>query len=212
MKIERLTHSPFQENTYIVWDEETRDTIITDPSCLSENEELELKEFITKNNLSVKYLFNTHGHLDHIFGNAFVRQIFSPIHYAPEKDLPLFDMAKEQADGFGLTIKPSPKPHKYFSESEKIQFANTTITPIYTPGHTPGEFCLYFESENICITGDVLFKESIGRTDLWEGNYETLINSINSKLLTLPDETVIYPGHGDKSTIYYEKNNNPFLS
>ena len=212
MKIEKFAFSPFQENTYVVWDEETNEAIIVDPSCLSENEETELKSFVTENNLNVKYLFNTHGHLDHIFGNAFVKQTFNPIHYAPEGDLPLFDRALEQAEGFGLTMKQSPKPDQYFTESTSLFIGKTEIQFLFTPGHTPGEFCIYFPTENICITGDVLFRESIGRTDLWQGNYDTLISSIRTKLFTLPNETVIYPGHGEDSNISYEKMNNPFLT
>lgn len=212
MKIQKFAFSPFQENTYIVWDEETNESIIIDPSCLSENEEKTLQNFISENDLVVKYLFNTHGHLDHIFGNAFVIKTYNPIHYGPEKDLPLFDRAKEQAEGFGLTMKQPPKPTKYFSEVVKIKFANQDISLIFTPGHTPGEFCIYFQNENVCFTGDVLFKESIGRTDLWGGDFNVLMDSINLKLLTLPEETIIYPGHGESSTIKYELINNPFLS
>ncbi len=212
MKIKKLTLSPFQENTYVVWDEETSEAIIIDPSCLSENEEAELKTVITENNLNVKYLFNTHGHLDHIFGNAFVKETFNPIHYAPEIDMPLFDRAVEQAEGFGLTMKVSPKPDKYFDESIPLYIGKTEIKFLFTPGHTPGEFCILFPTENICISGDVLFKESIGRTDLWQGNYNTLMNSIKTKLLVLPEETIIYPGHGESSTIKYEIEHNPFLN
>lgn len=211
MKIQKFTHSPFQENTYIVWNEETKETIIIDPSCLSKSEELEIENFVISNDLNVKYLFNTHGHLDHLFGNSFIRSRFSPVHFAPEKDMPLFERAEEQAKSFGLKMKKSPNPDFYFNESEILNIIGTEIKLIFTPGHTPGEFCIYFPNENICFTGDVLFKESIGRTDLWGGNYETLMNSINSKLLILPDETTIYAGHGEKSTIQYEKLNNPFL-
>ncbi|MBU0475856.1 MAG: MBL fold metallo-hydrolase [Bacteroidetes bacterium] len=212
MKVQKFIFSPFQENTYIVWDEDTKDAIIIDPGCLSKTEEAELENFISQNNLEVKYLFNTHGHLDHIFGNAFIKSRFNPIHYASEKDMPLFERAEEQAESFGLTMKKSPNPDFYFNESEILKIIGTEIKLIFTPGHTPGEFCIYFPNENTCFTGDVLFNESIGRTDLWGGNYETLMHSIISKLLILPDETTIYPGHGEKSTIQNEKMNNPFLN
>lgn len=212
MKIEKFIFSPFQENTFVAWDEETKETIIIDPGCLDENEEIKLKSFIDVNNLKVKYLFNTHGHLDHIFGNAFVKNIFNPIHYAPEKDIPLFERAREQAEGFGLSMRESPKPDKYFDESIPLYIGKTEIQFLYTPGHTPGEYCINFPTENVCFTGDVLFRESVGRTDLWKGDYETLINSIRTKLFVLPEETIIYPGHGEKSTINFEKTNNPFLN
>jgi len=126
--------------------------------------------------------------------------------------MPLFEKAQEQSASFGLAMKLSPTPDFYFDETKNIKFANIKIELIFTPGHTPGEFCIYFPTENICFTGDVLFKESIGRTDLWGGNYETLLHSINSKLLVLPNYTTIYPGHGEKSTIKNEKINNPFLT
>ncbi len=212
MKIEKFVFSPFQENTYVVWDEATKEAIIIDPSCLANNEEIELQSFIDDNKLNVKFLFNTHGHLDHIFGNAFIKKTYNPIHYAPEGDLPLFELAVEQANGFGLTMKASPMPDKYFDEVVPLFIGKTEIQFLFTPGHTPGEYCINFPSENICITGDVLFRESIGRTDLWKGDLDTLISSIKTKLFVLPDETVIYPGHGDKSTINYEKTNNPFLN
>lgn len=212
MKIQKFTFSPFQENTFVVWNENTKETIIIDPGCLSENEETELKNFISENNLDVKYLFNTHGHLDHIFGNAFVINSYSPIHYGAEKDLPLYDQMKDQAEGFGLTVKHSPKPDLFFDESKTIDFAGSKINVLFTPGHTPGEFCIHFPEAKIIFTGDVLFQNSIGRTDLWGGNYDTLMNSIKSKLLVLPDETIIYPGHGEKSSIGIEKMNNPFLN
>ena len=211
MKIERFIFSPFQENTYVVWDEDTKETIIIDPGCLDNNEEVTLKSFIIKNNLNVKYLLNTHGHLDHIFGNAFVKETFNPIHYVPKKDMPLFERAKEQAEHFGLSMKPSPKPDEFFDESIPLFIGKKEIQFLFTPGHSPGEFCFLFPSENICFSGDVLFRESIGRTDLWGGDLEVLKNSINTKLFILPNNTVIYPGHGEKSTIEHEKKNNPFL-
>jgi len=212
MKIEKFIFSPFQENTFVVWDEETSETIVIDPGCLDANEEIKLKSFIDENNLAVKYLLNTHGHLDHIFGNSFVKNTFNPIHYAPENDIPLFERAIEQAEGFGLSMKASPIPEKFIEESVKLYLGNLEIQFIFTPGHTPGEYCINFPTEKICFTGDVLFRESIGRTDLWKGDYDTLIDSISTKLFPLPDETVIYPGHGDKSTIGFEKINNPFLN
>ena len=211
MKIKVFTFSPFQENTYVVWDEVTAEGIIIDPSCLSEEEERELKLFVESNNLKVKYLLNTHGHLDHIFGNAFVMNTFAPIHYVPEMDLPLFNRGVEQAESFGLKMKESPKSENFFSESEVLTIGETEIKFLFTPGHTQGEYSIYFPSENTCFTGDVLFKESIGRTDLWGGDIDTLLNSINNKLFPLPDETIIYPGHGESSTIKNEKVNNPFL-
>lgn len=211
MIIQKFIFSPFQENTYVIWDEITKETCIIDPGCFTDSEEEELKKFINSNQLSVKYLINTHCHIDHIFGNSFVKNEFNPIYIAPKEDVPLLEMAIAQGKQFGIEVKPSPLPDDFIEELESIKIGGVRLKFLFTPGHTPGEYCIYIPSENICITGDVLFRESIGRTDLWRGNFETIINSIKTKLLTLPDETTIYPGHGGTSTIGYEKEHNSFL-
>ncbi len=211
MLLHRFIFSPFQENTYLIWDETTRESCIVDPGCFNASEEEELKSFINSNNLTVKYLINTHCHIDHIFGNLFVKEEFDPKYLAPKEDVPLLEMAIEQGKQFGLEVKPSPLPDGFIEESESISLGDVEIKFIFTPGHTPGEYCIYIPAESVCITGDVLFKESIGRTDLWGGNYETLIDSIKTKLLSLSDNTTIYPGHGGSSTISYEKEHNSFL-
>ena len=211
MKIHRFIFSPFQENTYVIWDETTKESCIVDPGCYSDQEEEEFKDFITSNKLKLKYLINTHCHIDHIFGNSFVKNEFNPIFLVPEDDVPLLDMAIAQGKQFGIKVKPSPVPDEFIKESETLNLGNIEMKFLFTPGHTPGEYSIYIPSENICITGDVLFKTSIGRTDLWGGDFEILLNSIKTKLLTLPDETIIYPGHGDSSTIGQEKTHNSFL-
>ena len=211
MKIHRFIFSPFQENTYVIWDETTKESCIVDPGCYSDQEEEEFKDFITSNKLKLKYLINTHCHIDHIFGNSFVKNEFNPIFLVPEDDVPLLDMAIAQGKQFGIKVKPSPVPDEFIKESETLNLGNIEMKFLFTPGHTPGEYSIYFPSENICITGDVLFKTSIGRTDLWGGDFEILLNSIKTKLLTLPDDTIIYPGHGDSSTIGQEKTHNSFL-
>lgn len=211
MKIKIFVFSPFQENTIVIWDETTKESCIIDPGCFTDAEEDELKNFINSNKLLVKYLINTHCHIDHIFGNSFVKNEFNPIYIAPKEDVPLLEMAIEQGKQFGIEVKPSPLPDGFIEESESVKIGDVELKFLFTPGHTPGEYCIYIPSENICITGDVLFRESIGRTDLWRGNFETIIYSIKTKLLTLPDETTIYPGHGGTSTIGYEKERNSFL-
>jgi len=211
IKVEKFVFSPFSENTYVIWDDETKETIIVDPGCFDENEENILTEFISANELTIKYLINTHCHIDHIFGCAFIKEKYNPYFLIPEEDLPLLQNAGKQAEMFGVEIKSPPKPDQYLSEDLVLTLNQSEIKFFFTPGHTPGEFCLYLEKEKILISGDVLFKESIGRTDLWGGNYDTLINSINTKLLTLPNDVKAYPGHGEETTIGDEKKNNPFL-
>lgn len=212
LQISRFIFSPFQENTYIIYDEQTNEAAVIDPGCSSTSEEKELSDFIEEKNLKVKYLINTHCHIDHIFGNAFVKEKFNPVYFAPEKDLFLFEIMKDQAENFGVKMKKSPEPDELISENIEIKLGDYEGKFIFTPGHSPGSYCLYFAENKICITGDVLFKEGIGRTDLWEGNYDVLLHSIEEKLYKLPDDTEIYPGHGEKSTIGYEKRFNPFIS
>jgi glyoxylase-like metal-dependent hydrolase (beta-lactamase superfamily II) len=211
MEIKGFTFNPFFENTFIIWDESSRECAIVDPGMSDPREEEEVKSFVENNSLNIKYLINTHCHIDHVLGVSFVKEEYDPVYFIPEKDLLLFENAETQAQMFEISINKLPKPDRYLSESEKISLGNESISNLFTPGHTPGEFSLYVEDSKFCITGDVLFRESIGRTDLLGGDYDTLINSIKTKLFTLPDEVVIYPGHGEHSTIGYEKKHNPFL-
>lgn len=211
IKLHKFTFNPFQENTYLVWDEETKESMIVDPGCSNELEEKEIVTFLTDNSLNVKYLINTHCHIDHVLGNKFIKEKYSCKFYAPELDIPLLENVVEQAKMFGIKIKPSPLPDEYITEELKLQIGNSEMNFLFTPGHTPGEYCIIFDNEKICISGDVLFLEGIGRTDLWGGDYETLLQSIRNKLFTLNDEYLVYPGHGDKTTIAYEKKHNPFL-
>ena len=211
IKIETFVFNLFSENTFVVWDEETKEAAVIDPGMSSLSEEELLEDFISKKNLQIKYLINTHCHIDHILGCNFVNEKHNPIYLIPEKDVPLLQNGKTQASAFGVDFKEPPKPNGFITEEEELQLGKTKIKFLFTPGHTPGEFCIYFEEDKICITGDVLFREGIGRTDLWGGDYNRLIRSIETKLFTLPGDVKIYPGHGEPSTIEHEKKNNPFL-
>ena len=211
IQIQKFTFNLFSENTFVIWDDESKECAIVDPGCGDTDEENTLSDFINKNNLSVKYLINTHCHIDHILGCEFVKQKYNPVYYAPELDVPLIENAKMQADMVGMDFSISIRPEKYLTEEEELIIGKSKLKFLFTPGHTPGEFCIYIPDIKTCITGDVLFFDSIGRTDLWGGNYDTLIKSINEKLLTLPDETIIFPGHGEQSSIGREKKFNPFL-
>lgn len=212
IKIAAFVFNPFQENTYILYDAAAKEAAIIDPGCMNEREEKEIDDFLQNNDLSLKYMINTHCHIDHILGNSFVKEKYNPRFYAPEGDLFMFDVMINEALKMGFEMKRSPQPDEFLSESLKLTLGSAELGFLFTPGHSPGEFCVYIKESNICITGDVLFKESIGRTDLWEGDYDVLLHSISAKLYTLPDETVIYPGHGRPSSIGYEKNNNPFIN
>lgn len=209
--IQKFVFNPFKENTYVIWDPEKKESVIVDPVCYSSKEKNEISNFISEENLSVKYLINTHCHIDHVLGNSFIKEKYHCEFLAPEKDLPLLHNLVNQAEMFGVNAKRSPEPDNFLYENLQLNLGNNIIDFLFTPGHTPGEYCLLFDSENVCISGDVLFLDSIGRTDLWGGDYLTLLESISSKLFVLPVETTIYPGHGDMTTIGHEIENNPFL-
>jgi len=211
VKLKVFTFNLFAENTIVLWDDETKESAVIDPGTSTSDEEKILVDFISSEDLKIKYLINTHCHIDHILGCKFVKDKYNPVYFAPEKDIPLLEHAHQQAQMFDIVMEEPPKPDQLIDEASNISLGNSKLKFLFTPGHTPGEVCIYLEKEKICITGDVLFNESIGRTDLWGGDYNTLIDSIEKKLLTLPDDIVIYPGHGDSSTIGYEKQNNPFL-
>jgi hydroxyacylglutathione hydrolase len=212
VKIKKFVFNPFNENTFIVWDDHSKECAVIDPGCSDEVEENELSEFIRNNDLIPKYLINTHCHLDHIWGCSYVKKKYNPEYLIPEDDLILLKNAGSQADMYNVQFNEPPSPDNFLSEKLKLSLGGSEVKLLFTPGHTPGEFCLYFPHENFCIVGDVLFKDSIGRTDLWGGDLNTLIDSITSKLLTLDDDVVIYPGHGEESTIGREKTKNPFLN
>ncbi len=194
MKIKKFTFNPFMENTFVVWDEQSHEAAVVDPGMNDEQEEREFKSFIEENSLDIKYLINTHCHIDHILGCRFVKEKYNPVYYIPEKDLPLYDNADKQAEMFGVTLGKLPKIDKYLTEDERIILGNESFSNLFTPGHTPGEFSLYFDESKFCITGDVLFREGIGRTDLYGGDYKTLIESIKFKLFSLPDDILFILG------------------
>jgi hydroxyacylglutathione hydrolase len=211
IKIETFVFNMFSENTFVVWDKESNEAAVIDPGMSSISEEELIEDFILNNHLKIKYLINTHCHIDHILGCNFVKEKYNPKFLVPEKDVPLFQSAHLQASAFGVDYKEPPKSDAFITEEKDLQLGKTIVTFLFTPGHTPGEYCIYFEEDKFCITGDVLFREGIGRTDLWGGDYNRLIRSIETKLFTLPGDVKIYPGHGEPSTINHEMQNNPFL-
>jgi len=209
--LEKQIFNPFQENTFIVWDDKTKDSMIVDPGCSSSEEEYVLSRFVENKNLNIKYLVNTHCHIDHVLGNSFVTEKYQCEFFAPELDIPLLNNVVDQGKMFGLELNPSPPPDNFITEELMLYLGDEEINFLFTPGHTSGEYCILFEKSNICITGDVLFREGVGRTDLWGGDYDTLLRSIEEKLFTLNDGIVLYPGHGNSTTIGHEKLHNPFL-
>ena len=211
LKLQRFVFNPFYENTYLIWDNKSKDAAIIDCGCYDLHEQRVIDDFIEENHLLIKYLINTHLHIDHVFGNKYIKEKYNPVFMAPAEDMPLLDLMLDMAMEYHVVLAVSPLPDKKININENLILGESIGKFLFTPGHTPGEVCLYFEKEKICFTGDVLFKESIGRTDLWRGDSSTLIESIRTQLLTLPDDVTIYPGHESFSTIGFEKKNNRFL-
>lgn len=211
MNIQSFTFNPFQENTYIVYDE-SKQCIIIDPGCYNLKEQEELTSFIEEKVLTPVKLINTHCHIDHILGNRFVSEKWELELYMHKLDLPLLEKAGEIGKMYGFEeFKGSPFPKHFLGEKDTLTFGNSKFDVLFTPGHAPGHICLYSKENSLLIAGDVIFQGSIGRTDLPGGNHETLINSIITKLFPLPNSTQIFCGHGSSTNLGYEKEHNPFL-
>lgn len=211
MQVKSFTFGPFQENTYILFDD-TKECVIVDPGCYSTSEEKELKDFIADNNLKAVKLLNTHCHVDHVAGNAFVFDAFGLKPIIHKDDLVILNNQQRVSEMYGLPCNISPEPLSFMKEGDTVEFGNTKLMVIHTPGHAPGHVVFYNKQQKVLINGDVLFKRSIGRTDLTLGNHEQLIHSIKTKLFILPEDTVVYCGHGPTTTIGEEKRLNPFLT
>lgn len=210
MLVKSFTFNPFQENTYVLSDD-TKNCVIVDPGCYNNQEQNELLEYIKRNNLTPQRLLNTHAHIDHVFGNRFVSNHFNLDLELHDLDLPVLAAASYSAKQYGLDYTTSPLPKKSLKEGNQIKFGNTVLDILHIPGHAPGHVVFYNKAAKIIIGGDVLFRGSIGRTDLPGGNHQDLIKNIKSKLFTLEDDIVVYSGHGPSTTIGYERKTNPFF-
>ena len=210
ISIQSFTFNPIQENTYILFDE-TKECVIIDPGCYDERERAELAGFIEKNSLKPVKLLNTHCHLDHIFGNAFVCKTYNLLPEFNENDQRVFDAFPATCSLYGMNCDPSPQAGKYLEEGDIIRFGNSELEIVFTPGHSPGSITFYNRGQKFMIAGDVLFYGSVGRTDLPGGSTQTLISSIKDKLFPLGDDFKVYSGHGPSTNIGFERMNNPFL-
>lgn len=211
LEVRSFTFNPLQENTYLIFNEE-KHCLVVDPGCYFGNERRELQEFIEKYALLPKYLLNTHCHLDHVFGNDFVYRTYGLELHIHQLEKPVFDYAPMAGIQWGFPFDDYKGPLRYIREGEEISLGEDKLKIIFTPGHSPGHVCFYSETQGFLVGGDVLFRESIGRTDLPGGDHETLLTSIRTQLFVLPDETVVYSGHGPVTTIGHEKAYNPFMS
>ncbi len=210
-KVAAFIFNLFQENTYVVYDE-TNECVIIDPGCYEAHEKVELMQFIQQNKLQPVRLLNTHCHIDHVFGNAFIASTYKLGLEIHEGEKAVLDLVPQVAKMYSIAYpEPSPAPSRYITDDELITFGNTTLQTLFTPGHSPASISFYCKKANFVIAGDVLFQNSIGRYDLPGGNLDTLMQSITHQLLTLDDQTIVYSGHGQSTTIGTEKKFNPFL-
>jgi len=209
LSVAKFTFNPFQENTYVIHD--GSQAILIDPGCWNSAEEHELEGYLADNGLKLVRLVLTHAHLDHVFGNAWVHKRFGLAPWMHRADLPLLEMAPRQGTVYGVPCDPSPAPEGYLEPGEIIRIGTNELKVLFVPGHAPGHIALYCQTQAFVISGDVLFMNSIGRTDLPGGDTETLLASIRKELFPLGDDVKVYCGHGPETTIGQEKRSNPFL-
>ena len=210
LTVKAFSFNPVQENTYILYNEKKQCCII-DPGCYFPEEKDKLKSFIDLNALKPVLLLNTHCHLDHVFGNKFVNDTWGLLLHIHEKEKQMLDLAPASGEMWQLPFDNYKGQLIFINENSTINIGDDELEILFTPGHSPGHVCFYDEADDFAISGDVLFNGSIGRTDLPGGDFDTLINSIQTQLFTLPDETKIFSGHGPMTTVGLEKMNNPFV-
>ena len=212
MKIKQFVFNPFQVNTYIYFNSDNHNGIIIDPGMINANEESILNSFVRKERISIKYIINTHGHIDHVAGNYFAQKEYGAPLVIHEKDIPILENAHATGKKYGITIQPSPEPEIILRDNILIKIQAHILKLIHTPGHSPGGICIIDQSKKIIFSGDLIFKNSIGRTDLPGGDFKTLIKSIHNILfIECDDDYTVYSGHMEATTIIEEKISNPFL-
>jgi glyoxylase-like metal-dependent hydrolase (beta-lactamase superfamily II) len=211
ISVKKFTFNPFQENTYILFDD-TKECVIVDPGCYTFQEKNELKQYVASESLIVKKVISTHSHIDHVLGNAFVTSEFKVPLVINKEDLDTLNAIPSYAPSYGFTdYEAYSGTPEFFNLEEGVSFGNSTLKIVFVPGHAPGHVVFISHKDKFVINGDCLFYGSIGRTDLPGGDHNTLINSIKTKLFTLPNDYKVYCGHGPETTIGFEKLNNPFL-
>ncbi|MBS1745583.1 MAG: MBL fold metallo-hydrolase [Bacteroidetes bacterium] len=210
IKVEYFTFNPFAENSYVLSNEKGY-ALIIDPGCYFDEEEKKLFGLIDANRIKPLQLLNTHCHIDHVFGNNIIYQQYHLELYISEGEKPVLDFAAATAKMYALRFTPYTGKLHFLKEGDTVFLGNDKLEIFLTPGHSPASICFYCREQGFIISGDVLFNESIGRFDLPGGNEQQLYKSIREKLYVLPDDTIVYPGHGEPTTIGYEKKYNPFV-
>ena len=210
MKIKTFHFNPLMVNTYILSDE-TKEAVIVDPGNCRSYEDVQIQEYVATKNLTIKYLINTHPHVDHIAGNPWCVAKYHPQVLMHEAGMKEYNRAFAYAAVFGFEIEKMPDPDRFLQEGDVVTFGNQKLKVLYTPGHCDGSICLYSAENKVVFTGDLIFELSVGRSDLPTGNEALLQQSIREKIFTLDDEVTILPGHGDPTTVGRERKDNPFI-
>jgi len=211
LHIKSFTFGPFEENTYVLYDN-TGEGIVIDPGCYQDEENQQLEQFVVENKLIITKIVNTHCHIDHVLGNQFAKTRFKAPLAIPEGEQEVFRAVATYAPVYGFNGYREAEIDEYLKSEEPLKFGTISMETLLVPGHSPGHLAFYHRESKTCIGGDVLFNGSIGRTDLPGGDHQTLINSIQQKMFALPDDVIIYCGHGPETTIGHEKKTNPFCA
>jgi glyoxylase-like metal-dependent hydrolase (beta-lactamase superfamily II) len=209
LHIVRFTFNPFQENTYVL--HEGQEAIVVDPGCWNPSEQRELEDYLTQNALRPVRLVLTHAHIDHILGCAWMRDRYGLLPELHRADLPVLAAGERSATMYGLPYDPAPEPKAFITEGSTILLGKEELQVLFVPGHAPGHIAFFHPAGRFVVSGDVLFQNSIGRTDLPGGNMDTLLRSIREQLFPLGDDVTVYSGHGPETTIGRERKHNPFL-
>lgn len=210
LQIKSFAFNPFSENTYVVFND-TKNAFIIDPGNFSDSETAMLEKFIHDQDLKVRNILLTHAHIDHVLGLQKAYDVYKVPVLLHELEKEMLDRNPMDANRFGFFFKPFEGEMEFISENEILKLDNDEFKILHVPGHSPGHIALHNETQKFIISGDVLFEGSIGRTDLYKGNHEQLIESIKTKLFVLDEETKVYNGHGNPTTVGFEKNHNPFF-
>jgi len=210
VRLHTFVFSPFQENTYVLYDD-SAEAVIIDPGCYTQAEKDELTGFISQNGLKPVKLLNTHAHIDHVLGNAFVKRKYGIELFLHPKDLPLLRAVKTYAGNYGFPLYEEAEVDQFMEAGQLIRFGQSELEVRFVPGHAPGHVAFVNHADRFIIGGDVLFRRSIGRTDFPFSDFDTLAHSIRTEFYTLPDDYAVYPGHMEPTTIGLEKATNPFV-
>ena len=215
LKIKQFTFGPVQENTYVLYDEASREAAIVDPGCMRHSEEDQLRDFIEEQGLEPKLLLCTHQHFDHVWGAAYVLRTWPGLlAYANRIDFEKLPLPSDQLKGYGIPLPLEDVPMRRYTlveQDDTIQLGGETLRVLFVPGHAPGHIAFYAADSGILLSGDTLLLGTIGRTDFWYGDYDQLLAAIKVQYMPLPDETIVFSGHGPETTIGHERRHNSFL-